>query len=227
METIVFVHGIGSSARAWEPQLTALRDRYDVRATDLPGHGHREELFTLDRAVDDVCEEIGDGAHLVGISGGATIAMLVAMAAGDRVKSLLLSAPVAHTPPSFAIQRAVTAALPLSALVGMLTPMYSGGVAEYKSMAAEDVRLCGKDNLRRAFSRLAKTDLRPQLTQIVAPTLVVCGEKDRGNLASAQEVAEGIPDATLRSIPDAGHIWNLSQPKVFTDTVVELVDARK
>jgi pimeloyl-ACP methyl ester carboxylesterase len=81
---------------------------------------------------------------------------------------------------------------------------------------AADMRSAGKHTYLAGLRELARTDLRSRLDQITAPTLVVCGERDKVNLPSSRELADGIPNAELRTIPGAGHLWNLEQPDVFT-----------
>lgn len=50
-------------------------------------------------------------------------------------------------------------------------------------------------------------------------TLVLCGDRDRVNLPAARSLAAGIPHARLAVIPGAGHLWNLTEPDVFSATV--------
>ncbi|MEL7730828.1 alpha/beta fold hydrolase [Citromicrobium bathyomarinum] len=54
-------------------------------------------------------------------------------------------------------------------------------------------------------------DLDPaQLASITCPTLVVCGDEDRDN-GSAQELAEGLPDATYVEVPGT-HMSSVTKP---------------
>ena len=62
---------------------------------------------------------------------------------------------------------------------------------------------------------LAGTDTRPGLPRIVAPTLVVCGKRDRKCLADSREAAEVIPGAHLLEISHVGHLWPMMAPPVF------------
>jgi pimeloyl-ACP methyl ester carboxylesterase len=55
------------------------------------------------------------------------------------------------------------------------------------------------------------------------PTLVACGARDRANLGPSREMAAGMPNAELRIVPDAVHLWNLQQPELFNETVAEFV----
>jgi 3-oxoadipate enol-lactonase len=71
-----------------------------------------------------------------------------------------------------------------------------------------------------AFSRV---DLRPRLGEIQVPTLVVCGTKNRFSLKGSYALAAGIHGARLDLIKDAGHVWNLETPDLFTRTVGDFI----
>lgn len=224
MQTVVLVHAFGSSARAWTPQVAALGDRHRVLAPDLPGHGGAAGPFTLDRAVESVgtaVADVGGRAHLVGVSGGATVALLTCLEHPEQVASLLLSAGVAHTSRLFAIQRAIQRALPEPVLVRLLRGWYAGGRDEYEQVADEDFRRCGKRTFLAALRELARVDLRARLGEVAVPTLVVCGSRDRGNLGASRQITAGVPGAELRVIPDGVHLWNLQQPELFNQIVAE------
>jgi proline iminopeptidase len=64
-------------------------------------------------------------------------------------------------------------------------------------------------------------DLRPELAQIAAPTLVIAGEKDfiTGPLSSA-ELSEGIAGAETVLIPGCGHFIFVEAPEAFRDAVL-------
>jgi pimeloyl-ACP methyl ester carboxylesterase len=72
--------------------------------------------------------------------------------------------------------------------------------------------------------RAQRVDLRPRLSRVTAPTLVLCGSDDRVNIALSKELAAGMPSAELRIIPGATHLWNLQHPDVFNQTVATFTD---
>ena len=78
----------------------------------------------------------------------------------------------------------------------------SGGVSKRQMLAVVDA--------------VAKTELSGELASIAAPTLVLCGSKDRVNLPAARAFAGGIPDAELRIIEGAGHQSNTQAPERFS-----------
>ena len=58
------------------------------------------------------------------------------------------------------------------------------------------------------FARIRRFDITDSLSQITANTLIVNGEDDPAiPAAEAKWVARHIPDATLRIIPNCGHMF--------------------
>src|SRR6266540_1714227 len=80
-----------------------------------------------------VVADAGSRAHLVGISGGATVALLTYLEDPGRVASLVLSAGVAHAPRLVLLQRAIQRALPEPVLARLLRGWYSGGRREVRA----------------------------------------------------------------------------------------------
>ena len=71
--------------------------------------------------------------------------------------------------------------------------------------------------LRRLFAqhqhRIRYADSRPRLSRIGVPTLVLCGAQDRTcPPAMSITIAEAIPHARLKIVPDAGHYLPLERP---------------
>ena len=69
-------------------------------------------------------------------------------------------------------------------------------------------------------------DLRPELPQIAAPTLVITGEEDfiTGPL-SAAELSNGIAGAETVLIPGCGHFVFVEAPEAFRDSVLAFLGA--
>lgn len=228
MTTIALLHALGLSHRMWERQVADLKGRYRMLAPDLPGHGESPGPFTLARALETVVTTLRseeEPVHLCGLSLGATVAIPAALAAPEKVRSLVVSGAIAHAPRFvMGVQRAATTLTPWSMTLSGTRRLYARYGDEISRMAADDMRAAGKQTLRAANREMALLDLRPRLREIRVPTLVLCGGDDRANFANALDVARGIPGAQLQVIPDAGHLWSLEFPEAFTRTIVRFVE---
>jgi pimeloyl-ACP methyl ester carboxylesterase len=92
---VVLVHGsIVDAPRTWRRQLV-LADEWALCMPNRPGFGASPPLARGDFEAEAplMAELLGDGAHLVGHSYGAVIALLAAAARPDAVRSLTLSEP--------------------------------------------------------------------------------------------------------------------------------------
>ena len=73
-QTLVFIHGLGSSARDWEFQTPMFSKEYHVIIYDLRGHGQSDKPegpYTIEMFASDVASLLTglgvDSAHLAGI----------------------------------------------------------------------------------------------------------------------------------------------------------------
>jgi pimeloyl-ACP methyl ester carboxylesterase len=92
---VVLVHGsIVGPERTWREQ-RALAERWTLILPHRPGFGASPPPTRGDFAVEAplIAELLGDGAHLVGHSYGAVIALLAAALRPDAVRSLTVSEP--------------------------------------------------------------------------------------------------------------------------------------
>lgn len=100
-EPALFVHGLGGSSQNWSALMGMLADRLDGRAPDLPGFGHSPPPDNSDysiaghaRAVVALLESQPRGpVHLFGNSMGGAVAVKVAAARPDLVRTLTLISP--------------------------------------------------------------------------------------------------------------------------------------
>lgn len=96
---LVLVHGSMSSHRQWRSLADRLRDRYRVIAADLlacaPPGSRELGAFTFAQDCDFITQlvDMNPGAHLLGHSYGGLITIKVAMAAREKLSSLILMEP--------------------------------------------------------------------------------------------------------------------------------------
>lgn len=229
MVSLLLLHAMGASRRMWRAQLEAFSGRYEVVAPDLPGHGHSSGPFTMAAAVEKARAALADlsrSAYVAGVSLGGAVALRLALAEPDRVAGLLLSGtPVRLPRGNVWTQRAVTALLPIAATAATSARLVRPVDQRDADALVADIVRAGKRTQAEALRELTRQDLTPRLPEIRARTIVCCGSEDRANLPSARLLAGGLPNATLRIVPGAGHLWNLQRPELCTQLLTELVEA--
>jgi 3-oxoadipate enol-lactonase len=222
---LVLGPSLGTSKAVWEPQLPFLTRRFRVLRFDLPGHGGSPAVLLNNPSpggttVDDLAALVlaladqhgWDRFHYAGISLGGAIGGHLAAHCPDRIASLALICSSAH----------FGAAEPWYERAGLVRlkgtrPMLETSPGRWFASAA----FAGTALGRRLLGNLADTDpvgysaccdalasydLRPDLARIKVPALVVGGTLDSATpLEHARELAEGIPNAVLRTIP-CGHL---------------------
>ena len=200
-QTVVFLHGLGAGTDSWNPQIAALPDGFTGIAPRIAGLADGDgEGFSLRAAATAVREELDrlgvERAHLVGLSLGGMVATRFAIDSPARVTSLVLSGSQVHPNPALMrVQNAIMRLLPARVVA-------QPGMSKQRMLAV--------------LRAVGETDFRGELARVTAPTLVLCGLKDRPNLPAAKELAAGIPGAELQLVPGAGHEWNIHQPDAFS-----------
>ena len=237
---VVLLHGLGSSAADWEPQLTALVPRYRVVVVDVPGHGRsshrRASVRAMAADVEAALATIDHRpAHVVGLSLGGCVAQALALDAPFRVRSLVLVNSFARLRPA-----GPRAAARMVARLGLLlaAPMTTVGahVARdlFPSASQESLRCEAAARLARTsrisylsgVCALGRFDSRRRLHEIRTRTLVVAGECDRVvSLAAKEFLARHIPGARLAVIPASGHVSNWDQPEQFNRILLDFLQS--
>lgn len=232
---VLLIHGFGGDANNWMMNLEPLAGSRPVYALDLIGHGASSKdvgdgtLETLVGSVSGFMEAIEvDEVHLVGHSLGGAIAISLADRLQRKAASLTCIAPVglSKVVNGEFLTQYLTAERrrPVKAVLQMLVNNPDlvnndmvEGFQKYK-------RLEGSTD---AMSSIAAStmpdgeqrhDLRPMLSALTCPSLVIWGAHDRIIDPSA---SEGLPDAvSVERVEGAGHLPHLEA----ADAVNELIE---
>jgi pimeloyl-ACP methyl ester carboxylesterase len=104
--TILFLHGLPSSSRMFEPLFARLSDRYHLIAPDYPGFGHSDwpDPKQFDYTFDHIASVMTDFAEAMGLSHytlymqdyGGPVGFRMALAHPERVQALIVQNAVAH-----------------------------------------------------------------------------------------------------------------------------------
>jgi len=225
---IVFLHGWGQSKQIWQKQREAFPDALYL---NLPGHGGATDS---DDWITSIASQLPESPSLiVGWSLGGIIAMQLALKHPEKVASLAL---VASTP-SFCLKQgwehgcgdemfnAFRSGIKTSSVKTMsrfFTLMFQGDEItrrEYNGIAhtvIDKVSPPSEAGLKNGLELLGKIDLRPQLDQIIQPTLVMHGDGDAVIPTDAgRYLSENIPGSNWHLFEQCGHAPFLTQSEIF------------
>ncbi len=227
---LILIHGAGGHYLQWPPHLRRL-PATSVYALDLPGHGKSpgpgaDTVEAYCAIVHGFVHALGLPAPLVaGHSLGAAIALtyahtypqatagVAAVGSGPRLPVSPKLLALLQTDPALATERIV------AGFYGPETPERTRA----RSLAA--LRACGPGVLLGDFEACAAYDLTAALPAIQPPALVLCGASDRMvSPALSAELAAGLPDSRLVTLPGAGHMVMVEQPAQVTKIFAEFLE---
>lgn len=217
-EPVVLVHGLSGSSHWWIRNLPALADRYIVYLVDLPGFGAMSrfpgqlmlsELATwLLQWMDAVRL---DRVRLIGHSMGGAIAIQCAAQHPDAISHLALAAPAAIPVGHLTLLSYVP---PLVEAVAAMTP-------SFLPILAYDALRAGPRTLLRMSRDLLTHDVRDELRQVTAPTLLMWGRRDSLVPPSlGHQMRQEIAHAELHILDGAGHVVMYDRPATFNRAVL-------
>ena len=155
-EPALFVHGLSGSALNWTDLAGVLRDRLDIHALDLPGHGRSPagRSYSLKAHADTVIaylEQSGRGpVHLVGNSMGGAISIVVASRRPDLVRTLTLVSPAVpdNRPRIYPLKNDPRVALLVVPVLGEWFMRQFGRRVAVEARVKGTIRLCFADRSR-------------------------------------------------------------------------------
>ena len=203
MEKIILLHGSGHGPESWENTAALLPSDWETLRPGLSAIlGGREASFeNLRGAFANYCAGLEGPLHLCGLSLGGILALDYALRRPEKARSLVLIGTPHRVPrAAFALQNLVFRLLPNSA---------------FKGMAFD------KRNTLALGRSMKNLDFRGRLGGVACPALVVCGAKDRANLASAEYLARHIQSTGLKILPDTGHVVNEERPEALAELLTE------
>ena len=228
--------------------------RYRVVAMDLPGFGHSpmpREQITISfyaRLLDGLLDQLGiDAAAVVGNSMGGFISAELAIAFPQRVERMVLVSPAGISTYRDRRETLVPVVRRLEPAMTALTAWGAAHAEEITSrpalrravlgdlvshpgrlpatLAAELVRGAGKPGFMQALAANFDYDYRDRLHEIVCPTLIVWGDRDRiVTVRDAAVYAELIPGSRKVIFKDTGHLAMVERPDAFNALLGEFLE---
>jgi 3-oxoadipate enol-lactonase len=240
---IVLLHGIGANHTVWNAVIPLLTPHFRVIAPDLRGHGRTAvppgSHFTFLEFSGDVLRLIEsrrlDRVHWVGLSGGALLALRLALDQPERTRSLIMIGGAAYTD---AHTRAVAERWsevygkegPDPFALRLLKDLYYPDWVEAHLDFADQLRAQVKRQDYGPAVRWARAigtfDERNRIASVRSPTLIVQAMDDAVVDASHGRILrQSIPGAQIRILAQTGHMVPVERPKETAEAIATFVSA--
>lgn len=220
-EPLVLLHPGGADSRAFDPLITELDDTYVCVTPDQRAHGCTGDvagpLSFEAMAADTVAfleRSVDTPVHLLGYSDGAIVALHVALARPDLVRSLVFAAAVFHRD-------------------GWLPGVLDGETPDFMGDSYGEVSPDGRDHWPVVVAKLdALHAVSPALTvddlaTLTMPTLVILGDDDEVRVEHAVAMYRALPDGELAVVPRATHGLVVEKPELFALLIRDFHDSNK
>ena len=240
--TVILLHGLGGSARGWQPNIGPLAEKFHVIAIDQIGFGKSDKPLTNYRIrtyvdfLDQFCKQLKiERASLVGSSMGGWIGVLFTAAFPNRVDKLVLADAAGYAPPKDIDPRIFYSLNPttregMKALTAKVfyNKFFMTDAAIDVSMAA---RLAAGDGY--TIKSITKSIIRGEdfldetVKTIKHPTLIIWGREDGLTpLADGQRFNKDIAGSKLVVFDQCAHVPNFEKPAEFNTEVINFLTAK-
>ncbi len=222
---IFLLHGWEGRANSLRPIFNLLKNNFCVYSLDLPGFGMTDfpkiPWGTEDYAffVREFLDKLGiSRCDIIGHSFGGRIGIWLSSNYPEIVNRLILIAPSGIKPrrkPMYFLKV-------LIAKLAKNLP-YRLKEAIYNRIGSKDYRLSSKE-MRQTLVKIVNEDMRPLLSKITLPTLIIWGENDgQTPLYQGKIMEEEIKNSKLVVIKNAGHFPYLDNFFDFSHTLLDFL----
>ncbi|NKJ42357.1 3-oxoadipate enol-lactonase [Novosphingobium sp. SG720] len=231
---LILSNSLGTDRAMWTPQLAPLAQHFHVIRYDTRGHGASDAWpggYGLDRLGRDVLE-LADALGLArfafcGLSLGGMTGQWLGVHAPERLTRLVIanSAPYMGPPSAWDARIATVRSQGMAAIADAVverwfTPAFRADPDNTAAILAT-LHVTDPQGYAGCCAAIRDMDLRPLLSLIETPTLVIGGAQDPATPPEqTRALIEGIAGAT-GVILDAAHLSNLEQPAAFTAALLD------
>lgn len=220
---LLLIHGAVETFRSqWAKQVPAFSKKYRLIGVDLRGHGRSTNpagRLDLRQMADDLYQLLHyldyRKAHACGFSGGASVALFLALRHADCLRSLVL---VSNNFEKDKIRTGASRFWDPERVAKEEPEWWKAAARRHKTSVASLLRWWAEeDTLRPDFSG-------PELGSIGVSCLVVGGDRDPIiPLAQTVRLFQALPDASLCVLPGQGHGIPRRCPQVFNRIVLDFL----
>lgn len=237
---VIALHGSAATSGQWRFLAGCLEGRFRVVAPDLPGYGRSEaleegapDLARVAARLVPLIDAAGEPVHLVGHSFGGAVALKIARAMPERVRSLTLIEPASFhllrdgKAPDRRLHAEIMGVAsdvrgfvhegdPWNGMARFVDYWHGPGAWARSSDALRLTLAACIGQVDADFAAIAaEQETLDDCAAVAVPTLCVMGlESPAVSMRVTELVAEAIPGARLELVPDAGHMAPLTDPHV-------------
>lgn len=227
--SIVFLHGVGTSGWMWWRQTAAFAD-YHCLNVDLSGHGKSSAVrwVSFADAADQVAamirERASEGrAHVVGLSLGGHVALLLLERHASLVEHALVSGVTAAPMPNRRLLKPQVWMMSTARKSRWLVDRQARALGlppEQQAAFIDNFLSMSMSTYEQIAKEAAYSTVSPALAQVTTPTLLIAGSRETAIIRDAVRViATLMPHAQGRLAPNVGHGWNVEAPQLFNATM--------
>jgi pimeloyl-ACP methyl ester carboxylesterase len=222
--SIVFLHGVGASGWMWYPQIAALSD-YHCLNVDLPGHGKSNpiEWISFADTADQVAvlireRAINRQAHVVGLSLGGHVALVLMERHPDMVDRAIISGVTAEPMPNrWLLKPQLWLTTILFQQQWYVNRLAKSLAPDAQSALKENLQAMSMDTYRRVYEEASEFNVPQALRTSTTPTLITAGGRESNIILQAVEVISKLmPNGQGWIAPGVGHGWNLEASGLFS-----------
>ena len=239
---VLLLHGAQADSRDWQYQFDVFAPHFTTIAWDAPGCGESEDLPSPDYDLDDLVHALVgflhalqvSSAHIIGLSLGSILSLAFHERHPEAVRSLVLASAYAGWAGSLSpaeVQRRRRLVLQdlerpgVDAARDLVTTLLTPDAPRW--MVEEQIAMISQSRpatSRAMVTNIATVDLRPLLSRIRAPTLLLYGQNDnRAPETVARTLHKGIPGSRLIFLPNAGHCAHIQAPDLWNRAVLNFL----
>jgi pimeloyl-ACP methyl ester carboxylesterase len=240
---VLLVHGVGLSHAIWNHLFPALSAQFRVLAPDLRGHGRTSgpagSHYTLRELEGDLLKLLDDkgidAAYVVGLSGGALLALRLTLDHPERVRGLVMISGSAYTDThtrsvverwTETYRKEGPDAFGLRLLKDLYYPDWIEEHLDFADQVRESVKHQDFGPAEKWSAAMSKFDEKARIPTIRVPTLIVQAMDDQVVDASHGRILrQSIPGAQIRILPNTGHMIPLERPTEAVEAIVAFVRA--
>ena len=234
-------HSLLSDRASFEAIAPELSRIHRVIVPELPGFGGSKAVAggladVADRMAEAVRDAAGGGSGIVlGNGYGGFVALQMAIRHPDVAAKLILADCGAAFSPSgreaFRNMAAASKANGLAAITDvamrrLFAPEFQAAHPDLMHDRREAFLKTDPQVLQAACGQLAELDLRPELSKVKIPVLVLVGEHDEATPPPmSHELAAMLPNARLKILAGCAHVPQLQAPRAFLDAIADFLKA--